>query len=367
MDNKKLNFILNTVYVLIIIGIVFVLLKYVLGYILPFVIGFALAAMFQPLIRIIQKTTRLPNKLVAIIVIFIFFTILVMLLGWLSFEVFVFLLNFFKGLPQFYLNTILPYLENVAANISHFIKNLDPTLVSAFQEYFDTIIGSTSAIITSVSVAVVTSITSVATRVPIIIVGLLIMIIVTFFIAVDYERIVSFIKNQMNEHTKTMMQDINGYIFQLLKKYGKSYLIIMSVTFVELTIGFTILGIPNALVIAFLIAIFDILPVLGTGGVVIPWAIFLFIDGNIALGFGMLVLYVIVTIVRNVIEPRILGGQIGLHPVLTLFAMYVGVQLIGFFGLFLAPMTLAILKSLHDSGKITLYREPAQNQQHLDE
>ena len=124
---------------------------------------------------------------------------------------------------------------------------------------------------------------------------------------------------------------------------------------------FTILCIPNAIVIAFLITIFDILPVLGTGGIVIPWAIFLFIDGQVTLGFGLLMLYVIVTIVRNVIEPRIVGGQIGLHPVVTLFAMYVGVQLIGFFGLFIAPMSLAILKSLHDTGRITLYRDLTRN------
>ncbi len=357
MDQKKIAFLINTAYVLVIIGIVYVIFAHVLGYIMPFLVGFLFAAMFQPLIRLLHRMTKIPIKWISFIVILLFFSLVFFILSLIGFEIFLFLRSFFSDLPQLYVNTILPYLQDLADRLSDFIAGLDPTLVSAYEEFFDVIIGSTGNIISTVADAVVGWISSAATRTPMMLVSWLVTIIVTFFIAIDYQRIIGFIKSQLSEKTNALLTDIMGHFAWLLRKYGKSYLIIVTVTFLELSVGLSILGINNAIIIAFLIAIFDILPVVGTGGIVIPWAIYTLIDGNTTLGIGLLIVYVIVTIVRNVIEPRIVGNQVGLHPVLTLFAMYVGVRLIGFFGLFIAPMSLVILKNLHESGKITLLKE----------
>lgn len=358
MDNKKVNFIINTLYIGLIIGIVYVALIYAFNYVMPFVIGFGLAALFQPLIRWLHKVTRIPVKLVSIVVILMFFSIIIGLIGWGSFRIFHFISDFFKGFPDLYNGIILPYLEMTAENISQFVGRLDPQLVTAYEEFVNKLIGSTSTIISSSSLAVVTYISGYATKVPMLLVSTLIMIIVTFFIAIDYERIVLFLKSQLSPKIRETVSEVGGTLASILKKYGKSYLMIVSATFIELSIGLSIIGISNSIIIAFLIAIFDILPVLGTGGIIIPWALFLFIDGKVSLGISLLVVYVIVTVIRNVIEPRIVGHQVGLHPVLTLLAMYVGVRLMGFIGLFAAPITLAILKSFHDAGKITLYKEP---------
>ena len=91
----------------------------------------------------------------------------------------------------------------------------------------------------------------------------------------------------------------------------------MSITFVELVIGLTLIGVDNALIIAFVIAVFDILPVLGTGGIMIPWTVITALQGNYPLALGLLLVYLVVTGVRNIIEPKIVGSQIGLHPVIT--------------------------------------------------
>lgn len=363
MDQKKITFIINSATVLIIGAIIYFTLVYAFAYISPFIFGFILAAAFQPLIRVLHKKTKIPFKLSAIIVILAFFSLIIALLGWGSFRIFVFLGSFFNTLPALYFSTIVPFLETVSDNFSNFILNMDPTLVSTIDEFFNTLIGSTSDIISTLSVGVVTLISATATKVPLMLVSTLIMIIVTFFIAIDFDTIVQFLKNQLSEKTVNTIEDFNGFLLSILKKYGKSYLIIISVTFIELSIGLSILGINNAIIIAFLIAIFDILPVLGTGGIVVPWAIFLLIDGQTFLGVSLFALYIIITIVRNVIEPRIVGYQVGLHPVITLLAMFVGVQTIGFFGLFIAPISLAILKSFHDAGKITLYKDPKKKQE----
>ena len=108
-------------------------------------------------------------------------------------------------------------------------------------------------------------------------------------------------------------------------------------------------------IIWLLISIFDILPVLGTGGVMIPWILISFLQGDYRQGLSLLVVYVIITIIRNIIEPRIVGEQIGLHPVLTLMSMFVGNHLFGIVGLFGLPILLSLLRYLNDTGTISLF------------
>jgi len=94
----------------------------------------------------------------------------------------------------------------------------------------------------------------------------------------------------------------------------------------------------------------------GTGGIIIPWGVIAIVMGDLPLGLGMFALYLFVTVVRNTIEPKIIGQQVGLHPVATLVSMFLGTKLLGIVGLFGFPITLVILKQLNDTGKIKLYK-----------
>ena len=129
----------------------------------------------------------------------------------------------------------------------------------------------------------------------------------------------------------------------------------MLLTFFELTVGLHILGIKNALVIAFLIAIFDVLPVLGTGGIMLPWILISFLNNQVKTGVGLLILYLVITVIRNIIEPKIVGKQIGLHPLLMLMCMYLGARLFGFLGIFILPILILIVQNLNDTGIIHIY------------
>ena len=111
-----------------------------------------------------------------------------------------------------------------------------------------------------------------------------------------------------------------------------------------------------ALLIALLTAIVDILPVLGTGTVRIPWAAAMLILGNFPLGIGLLILYAIITVVRQMLEPRVVGKQIGLYPLVTLVCMFVGTYLFGFVGLFGLPIIATVLVQLNQSGDIHLFK-----------
>ena len=125
--------------------------------------------------------------------------------------------------------------------------------------------------------------------------------------------------------------------------YIRSYSLLFLITFGELCLGLFIFGIPYPVLIALGIAIFDILPVLGTGGILLPWAAVLLIMKEHGLAFGVVLLYLIILVVRNMLEPRIVGKQIGLHPLATLAALFLGLKLLGLVGLVAFPVALTVL------------------------
>ena len=168
----------------------------------------------------------------------------------------------------------------------------------------------------------------------------------SFFFTVDYENILSLAKRLLPKRTVDLLCRLRGRVFKVAGKYLRSYALILLITFGELSLGLVLLGVDNAVLIAFCIALFDILPVAGTGGIMIPWAILSLIGGDWGFAVGLVVIWAVITIVRNIIEPKIVGRQVGLHPLLALIAMFVGTKLFGLVGLFLLPLTLAIVLPL---------------------
>ncbi len=130
------------------------------------------------------------------------------------------------------------------------------------------------------------------------------------------------------------------------------------ITFLELFVAFTVLGIKYAFLIALVIAVIDILPVLGTGTVLIPWSIFLLLIGDYYTGIALIIVYIVIAVIRQIIEPKIVGKYIGLYPLLTLVAMYTGLRVMGVLGLITFPLIIIIVKKLNDDGKLHLFKNP---------
>ena len=147
----------------------------------------------------------------------------------------------------------------------------------------------------------------------------------------------------------------------------RAYGLIMFITFCELFLGLSILnltGIMNnsyVVIIAVAIAIFDILPVAGSGGILIPWAVISLVLGNFSQAIGLIVIYIIISIIRQYIEPKIVGSSLGVHPIVTLAGLYFGLKLFGFLGMFIVPITIMAIKAFNDAGRIHLYNSPNRN------
>ena len=130
-------------------------------------------------------------------------------------------------------------------------------------------------------------------------------------------------------------------------KYLRAYVLLLFLTFCQLFVGFLILDVKYPLLIALLVALVDILPILGVGSVLIPWGIIeLVITKNIYTGLGLFIIYIVVTVIRQITEPKVVAGSLGLHPLLTLVSMYAGLRLFGIFGMIIGPAAVLTIRSI---------------------
>ena len=167
---------------------------------------------------------------------------------------------------------------------------------------------------------------------------LLVTLISLVYFAIDYDRISRFVKSLLPDRAVKGISQLRDGIFNVIKKYLLSYSLILLITFTVMLSGFLLLRVEHALLIALLVAFLDILPVIGVGTVLIPWSILELVSGNKALGIGLLVLFVLNAVIRQLAEPKIVGKNLDLHPIATLILLYVGYSLFGIVGLIILPV-----------------------------
>ena len=340
----------------VVILLVILCLKYVLPFLLPFVVAFLIAALLNRPIMLLAEKLNGKRVVPAILMTLLFYVAAAALFSLLGLRVFMFVWETVRALPQLYRNTLEPALETMFSSLEVYLDELDPAVVTALTDNMNSALGSLGSFVTNASVRIISYISGVAAAVPGSFLNVIITIIVTFFLAIDYPKVTGFILRQLPEKADFYIGEVRDYVGGTLLKCLASYALILCITFLEISVGLTVLRVPNAILIALCIAVFDILPVLGTGGIMIPWGIISLIMGKWVLGLGLLALYLIITVIRNIIEPKIVGHQVGLHPVVTLFSMLAGLQLFGIIGLFGFPITLSLLKNLNDRGVIHILK-----------
>ena len=258
-------------------------------------------------------------------------------------------------MPEYFATTIKPNLEIAYEKVIGLLANLKIEVDTGSKTFFDSLYSSLSGVVSKLMPSL-----SFITSIPGMIVSVIIMIISTFFISMDFEKITGFCMAQLPKKTADFISELKDYTVKILFKYIRSYALILGITFVELLIGFIVMhfitGQQNIFLLALLIALLDILPIVGTGTVLIPWTVISLIVGDYAKAICLIIMYVVITVIRQFIEPKIVGDQVGLHPVATLIAMIVGTKLFGAVGLFGLPITLAIIKDLNDHGKIHVFK-----------
>ena len=171
-----------------------------------------------------------------------------------------------------------------------------------------------------------------------------------------------FIKRQLSEQRRIALSTVKEIFFSSILKMLKSYIIIICITFAEMFLGLSLLKLIGVYTIGYVatvsvvVALIDIFPVLGTGTVLIPWAIISFITGNIGMGIGLVVLYAVITVIRQIVEPKLVAANLGLPPVVTIMCMYIGLQLFSVLGIFIMPLLVTMIKLLNDRGILHVWK-----------
>lgn len=332
------------IFILTIVGI-YVAFKFAVFY-MPFLIAFILSLILEPIIRFLMRKFKLKRKTSAIIVFVISLSIIIGLLVW----------GIASLISESYnlLNGLNGYFEIISTRFREIMSQIDLSKLHLSEDIIHTLQNSAIELLGSVTQwakGVLTKLLEIITSIPTIVIYVVITILALFFICTDKIYMV----DQLEHHFPTIwVKKIYRFIKDLSKSLGgllKAEVILVLVSFVISLVGLYIfkmvgLNVPYPLIAALAIGFVDALPIFGSSSVMIPWAIIVAFNGDLTLGIAIIVLLIIMSMVRQFIEPRIVSGQIGIHPIFTLIAMYTGFKIIGILGMLIGPIVLIILKHI---------------------
>lgn len=347
IDMNYWNKVIKNIFILA-LSIIVVYFSFKLAvFFMPFLVAFIISLMLEPIIKFIMKKTKLTRRTSSIIVFIIAIVIICGILVWgittLISEASNLLTN---------LNT---YIDTGYNMFQQLVSSIDLSKINVPEEVMNIVQNSGMEFLetaTDWAKSVLTNVIDFITSMPTLGVYTGISLIALYFICVDKIYMIDQLEHHLPE---TWVKRIGIHLRTLVKSLGcylKAELILVLISFVISLIGLYIFyfmgwNIEFPLMIAIGIAFIDALPIFGSGTVMIPWAGILAFSGDMKLAIGIFVLWCIMSIVRQVIEPRIISGQIGIHPIFTLIAMYTGFRFLGVWGLLLGPIVLIILKNIY--------------------
>ncbi|MBQ8731564.1 MAG: sporulation integral membrane protein YtvI [Oscillospiraceae bacterium] len=353
-DFKK-QFLLHTLFWGTAALLIYVGVKYLILWLLPFLFGISFAVMLQPACLRLSRKTGLPKSLCSgglIVGIYIILGVFLLLVGT---ELSQSLTGWIEALPTLYEEYLLPLIQRFSdffARMGDRFAARELTFLPDPQMVTETLQG----ILTTLSQQLTAALAEGASHLPAIAITVAFSVASSVFVCIDYDRTVAFLRRQLTPKQRTLLRNIRHFLTDTLWKLFRAYSILFGVTFLELTVGFFILGVPNAGTVAFLVAGADLLPVVGTGTILIPWAILSLLGGNYWQAVGLLILFGVVYLVRTFLEPKLVGTQTGVPAAAMLIAIYAGWRIFGLPGMILFPLTLILLRSLHRAGIVKLWK-----------
>ena len=319
--------------------IAYALIKYVVSIFLPFIVAIVTVCLLRKVVGKINKKTKIPSPVVvfllSVIILALITLALIMLFVGIQSLVELLIDEISKDNNIF---TMLIEKINIIEERFPFLKRLDEGqggVVSLLADFVGDLAKKCSM-----------EITLFLTKLPNIILTTLVTVISLFYFAKDYDNISAYLSKHLPKKAYHVVAILKNNMLNILSKYAKSYLLLFFITFAQLISGFLILNIKSPIVPALIISVLDVLPVLGSSLILIVWAIGMLLYGNLKMGIGLLALAIIIYIVRQIAEPRLLSAQMNVHPLVTLFFMYAGFRLSGVLGMLFAPLIPFVLKPI---------------------
>lgn len=356
LDNEKLNYWLKIALFILIACLciylvfyqVFPALKVVLGAIFsaltPFIIGFIIAILIDPMVVFLTNKLHFKRGVASLVTLLFFLAIIGVLaaavISWIVVEVSSLLQNL-PDLTQY----ITSFFDQVEGLYDNLINSSWDT--SALESWLST----QAAKLADSSTVVLNSILSFLMGTPGAMLMIIVSILAAFFISKEKDAIVArmikwFFPKKQAYASHVYVDTVGGLVGFL-----RAQIFLMVIIAAVLIVGLYILGSRYAISMGLLIAFVDVLPILGPGLIMIPWILICALTGNIGMAIGLAVIYAIISVLRQVLQPKLMADTMNLHPLLALAGMFIGLRLLGIFGMILGPILLVIIKSINDARK----------------
>lgn len=335
------------------------LFKYVFPVFTPFIIAIFLSLLIEPLVGFLQRRWQFPRALAVGVSMLALFGGLGLLISLVVGRLIVELLHLSTFLPEYFTNikTVVVSLQNRA---EAYYFTLPPDVLDFVNSRIADSAYSLDAILNKVRLitgSLLDFLLRMVASVPAWIILIIISGIATYFMAKDRREIIIFWLKVTPPPWGRKMLDITRDIFQAIMSYVRAQMVLISITLVQSVIGLYIIEAPYALLIGLLIGVADLIPVLGPSSIYLPWIAWEFITGDTAFAVKLTILFSIVLIVRQILETKIIAQSMGLHPLATMAAMYVGLQLLGPMGVIAGPLFIITLKAFASAGLIGWHEE----------
>lgn len=334
------------------LALAYIVLKYALAIVLPFAITFIIVVISRPLIDKISKHTKIPKSAVSLFVIGGILVLLIYLIILASGAILdqigsiISIISEHLSQENNYITTTISFFESFI-NKFPFLKNeiFDNTSLQSVA------LDMATNMVATISEEITRAIGAFISSMPEIIITIIVMLLSLFYFSKDYVKITQKINKHLPEKIKKRLPRVKRDVVFVLSSYLRSYLMLLFITFAEIFAGLLILGVDNALVISIIVSLVDLLPILGVGTVLIPWAVFAFILGNSKLAIGLIILFGVVYLIRQIIEPKIVSSQMNVHPLIAIFSLYAGLKIAGLGGMIVAPLLAFMAKTIYEGLK----------------
>lgn len=313
-------------------ALIYLFFKHLFFLVLPFFIAWGIAFITRPLADAVNRKTHIPARPLRAV-----FSILISVLsiGVLCLTVFMLASELWRLLSGLGDGEVLrDLIERITEG-------------GLLGSIFDAFGGRITEVFYEVIISVATSLGSLVTTwlgaVPRVFLFILVTVIASVYFAIDLDRVNSFVKGMIPKKIYEWLSVFRRGFFLAGLSYLRGYAILMLITFGIMLSGLMLLGAEYSLLLAFIIAIADVLPVIGVGTVLIPWGIYEIVFSDSRLGIGLLVLFGVYEIIRQLLEPKIIGKNLGVHPLLSLILIYLCYSLFGFGGILIVPIATVLI------------------------
>ena len=335
-------------------GVGWLALRYALVWLLPFLLALGAAALLEPLIVRAQRRLHLRRSFTAAVLTLVLVGGVLAVLIVLAVQVVEQAVALVSSLPEL-LAALPDTLTSLERRLESFCAACPEGVGRAARGLLSSLPEETARLAGQVSSAVLQEAGRAMGALPQILLACGTTVLAVFFTLSAYPAVMGFFRRQLGSGL-ARAQGVKANVFATLGKWLKAECILLAVTFCQLLAGLLLIRQEYALLLAALIALIDALPVFGTGTVLVPWAAAVCLLGNVPKGIALLALFAVISVVRSMLEPKLVAAQAGLPPLASLAAMYVGFCAMGVAGMVLAPVLLLLVKQLHDGGYIRLWR-----------